>query len=155
MPGHNCININEVSRRSRKTQRYCRRPPEPGCGPCRTPRLRSPSDAAAGYPNNGGTLPLKKKENLLHKFARTSLFSLSSYHIYKGRKRYHGNTLPGNLGGLARCPIVARALLSMAVGESANVRVCESASCNYLCMGENNVLFKVFMGLKTVSLKRF
>lgn len=28
-------------------------------------------------------------------------FLLSSYLIYKGRKCYHGNTLPGNLSGLA------------------------------------------------------
>lgn len=53
-------------------------------------------------------------------------FSLSSYLIYKGRKRYYGNRVPGNLSDLAWCPMVARALLSMAIGLCGPVCVCVS-----------------------------
>lgn len=38
------------------------------------------------------------------------------YLIYKGRERCHGNTVPSNLRGLAWCPLVARAALSMPIG---------------------------------------
>lgn len=58
-------------------------------------------------------------------------FSLFSKHIYKSRKRYHGNTLPGNLSGLAWCPIVARALLSMAIGWC---RQCVCKCMSYICL---------------------
>lgn len=49
-------------------------------------------------------------------FCPNPAFSLFLKHIYKSRKCCHGNTLPGNLSGLAWCLIVARALFSMAIG---------------------------------------
>lgn len=146
VPDRNCIYIKEVIWKSRKKQQYCERLVlNPAVTRARSPISAPPKTplAAAKQPTNGQMLPLKKKKEM--RICSTSLpespLFFSSYHIYKGRKRYHGNTLPGNLGGLAWCPIVARALLSMAVGEWANVCVCESTSCNYLCMGENMCAF--------------
>ena len=57
---------------------------------------------------------------------------LFSYLIYKGRKCYHGNTLLGNLLGLAWCPVVARALLSVAIGLCGPVCVCVCVCVFYI-----------------------